>query len=61
MVLQQLIVQMQTVVVSTPLPPPLINVLKVPTPLSLPSGPGSVTYNYTVTNIGTVAMSKYNS
>jgi hypothetical protein len=37
-------------------PPPLINVVKVPTPLTLPDGPGSVTYDYTVTNIGTVAI-----
>jgi hypothetical protein len=37
--------------------PPLINVIKIPTPLDLPIGPGSVTYDYTVTNIGIVAMS----
>lgn len=37
--------------------PPLISVLKVPTPMALPSGPGPVTYNYTVTNIGVIAMS----
>lgn len=36
---------------------PLINIIKVPNPLSLPGGPGSVTYNYTVTNPGVVAMS----
>lgn len=36
---------------------PIINVVKVPSPLDLPGGPGSVTYGYTVTNIGTVAMS----
>ena len=36
---------------------PLINIIKVPNPLSLPSGPGSVTYDYTVTNPGVVAMS----
>lgn len=44
----------------TPAPalvPPLISVEKVPAPLALPSGPGSVTYDYTVTNVGTVAMS----
>jgi uncharacterized repeat protein (TIGR01451 family) len=35
---------------------PLISVLKVPTPLSLPLGPGLVTYNYSVSNIGPVAM-----
>jgi len=32
---------------------PLIGILKVPNPLSLPSGSGSVTYNYTVWNVGT--------
>lgn len=37
--------------------PPLINVEKVPDPLALPDGPGSVTYDYTVTNVGTEAMS----
>jgi type VI secretion system secreted protein VgrG len=37
--------------------PPLISVVKIPTPLALPLGPGSVTYDYTVSNIGTVAMS----
>ncbi|MDB5163740.1 MAG: hypothetical protein JWS12_358 [Candidatus Saccharibacteria bacterium] len=37
--------------------PPLIDVVKVPSPLTLPSGPGSVTYAYTVRNTGTVAMS----
>jgi uncharacterized repeat protein (TIGR01451 family) len=31
---------------------PLIGILKVPTPLALPAGPGSVTYNYTVWNVG---------
>jgi hypothetical protein len=36
---------------------PLISILKIPTPLVLPSGPGSVTYNYTVSNPGTVALS----
>jgi hypothetical protein len=38
-------------------PPPLINVTKIPDPLALPLGPGSVTYDYAVTNIGVVAMS----
>jgi hypothetical protein len=37
-------------------PLPLINVTKIPSPLTLPSGPGSVTYTYTVTNVGKVAM-----
>lgn len=36
--------------------PPLINVTKVPTPLALPGGAGTVTYNYLVTNLGTVGM-----
>ncbi len=35
---------------------PLINVQKVPSPLSLPGGAGSVAYTYTATNIGPVAM-----
>lgn len=37
--------------------PPLINITKVPTPLALPGGAGSVTYDYLVTNLGTVGMS----
>ncbi len=36
--------------------PPLIDVVKVPSPLALPSGPGSVTYTYTVRNIGTIPV-----
>jgi uncharacterized repeat protein (TIGR01451 family) len=36
--------------------PPLINVVKIPDPLVLPAGGGSVTYDYTVTNIGTVPI-----
>ena len=35
---------------------PAINITKIPNPLSLPSGSGSVTYAYTVTNIGQVPM-----
>ncbi|MEI6296430.1 MAG: ice-binding family protein [bacterium] len=31
---------------------PLINITKIPTPLALPGGPGSVEYVYTVKNIG---------
>lgn len=31
---------------------PLIGIVKVPTPLSLPTGTGAVTYNYTVWNVG---------
>lgn len=38
-------------------PAPLINIVKVPNPLSLPSGPGSVTYDYRITNHGVVAIS----
>lgn len=36
--------------------PPIIDVVKVPSPLSLPAGPGSVTYTYTLRNIGTVPV-----
>lgn len=36
--------------------PPVIDVVKVPNPLSLPAGPGLVTYTYTVRNVGTVPM-----
>lgn len=42
---------------TAPNPAPLISVIKVPTPLALPFGPGSVTYDYTVLNIGVVPMS----
>lgn len=45
---------------SVPLPVPLIGVIKVPTPLALPSGPGSVTYDYTVSNLGTVPINRIN-
>ncbi len=41
---------------ATPVVPPLIDVLKVPNPLALPSGPGPVTYTYTLRNIGTVPV-----
>jgi hypothetical protein len=37
-------------------PLPLINITKIPYPLSLPGGPGVVNYTYTVTNIGVVPM-----
>ena len=30
---------------------PIVGILKVPTPLALPNGPGSVTYNYAVWNV----------
>ena len=46
-----------TVVVGQSLVPPLIRVVKVPTPLSLPAKGGLVKYAYTVTNAGTVALS----
>lgn len=36
-----------------PAEPPLIEVVKVPNPFNLPSGPGSVTYTFTVGNLGT--------
>ncbi len=42
--------------VAVPLAPPLIDVVKVPSPLALPTGPGSVTYTYTLKNIGTVPV-----
>jgi len=45
-----------TVVVGQSLVPPLIRVLKVPTPLALPYGGGLVKYAYTVTNPGTIAL-----
>ncbi len=37
-------------------PLPLINITKIPSPLALPAGSGQVTYTYTLTNIGPVAM-----
>ena len=40
--------------------PPLIDLIKTPTPLTLPLGGGSVTYTYYVTNIGTVQMRSVN-
>ena len=43
-------------VVVVPRVPPLIEVVKVPSPLALPAGPGSVTYTYTLRNIGTVPV-----
>ncbi len=36
--------------------PPIISVVKVPSPLALPDGPGPVTYTYTLHNIGTVPV-----
>ena len=37
--------------------PPLIDVVKVPSPLALPNGSGTVKYTYTLRNIGTVPVS----
>lgn len=46
-----------TVAVGTPVPPPLINITKVPSRLiPFPFGGGAVTYTYTLTNPGVVAM-----
>jgi len=42
--------------VPVPPVPPLIDVVKVPSPLALPDGPGLVQYTYTARNIGTVPM-----
>jgi len=42
-------------VVAPPIPP-LIDVVKVPSPLALPAGPGPVSYTYTLSNIGTVPV-----
>ncbi len=36
--------------------PPHISLVKVPNPLSLPAGPGEVTYAYTLSNTGTVPV-----
>lgn len=46
-----------TVVVGIPVVPPLIHVTKVPSPLTLLAGGGSVTYSETITNPGTVPLS----
>ncbi len=37
--------------------PPIINVVKIPNPLALIAGPGTVVYTYTVTNPGVVPLS----
>jgi hypothetical protein len=42
--------------VVTPPVPPLIDLVKVPSPLALPNGPGSVLYTYTLKNTGTVPV-----
>lgn len=39
-----------------PVVPPLIDVVKIPSPLALPGGPGAVTYTYTLRNVGTVPV-----
>jgi hypothetical protein len=44
-------------VIGTPVVPPLITVTKIPAPLAFASGGGLVTYTYTVTNPGMVALS----
>ena len=36
--------------------PPLIDVVKIPSPLALPNGPGTVNYTYTLRNIGTIPV-----
>jgi len=41
---------------SSPTIPPIINLVKAPSPLALPDGPGPVTYSYTLSNIGTVSV-----
>lgn len=40
-----------------PVVPPIIDVVKVPSPLALPAGPGLVKYTYTLKNVGTVPVS----
>lgn len=45
-----------TVVVGQSIVPPLIHVVKIPSPLNLAFGGGLVKYAYTVTNAGTVAL-----
>lgn len=46
-----------TVVVGAAVLPPLIHVIKIPSPLALPAGGGLVTYSILVTNPGVVALS----
>lgn len=40
--------------------PPLIDVVKVPTPLALLDGPGLVKYTYTLRNVGTIPVADIN-
>jgi len=42
--------------VAIPPVPPLIDIIKVPSPINLPNGPGLVTYSFALTNIGTVPV-----
>ena len=46
-----------TVIVGLPITPPLIHVTKIPSPLTLSTGGGMITYTNKVTNPGTVALS----
>jgi uncharacterized repeat protein (TIGR01451 family) len=46
-----------TVVVGIPVVPPLIHVTKIPSPLALIAGGGTVTYTEKITNPGTIALS----
>jgi hypothetical protein len=46
-----------TVIVGAPIVPPLIHVIKIPSPLALPAGGGTVTYTKKVTNPGTAPLS----
>jgi hypothetical protein len=46
-----------TVVVGVPIVPPLIHVTKIPSPLALSAGGGTVAYTEKVTNPGTVSLS----
>lgn len=50
-------IAVSTVVVGSPLTPPLIDLIKVPTPLFLPAAGGLVKYTYLIYNPGVVALS----
>jgi uncharacterized repeat protein (TIGR01451 family) len=43
-------------VIGSPVPPPLIHIIKKALPVILPPGGGSVAYTYSVTNPGTVTL-----